>query len=107
MSRNTSEYVDNFFRGDEYSKFKCKQQSQICVLRLDENLDSKRLWSYGAGGRFFPSRRIPVLPGLGGAAVFFGHSGNGGHLFGGHFGGSILQIGHSALVGFSKHCLLS
>jgi len=33
------------------------------------------------------------------------NSGNGGHLFGGHFR-SILQIGHFALVGFSKYCLL-
>ena len=62
--------------------------------------------SYGAGGGSFPSRGIPVLLGLGGAAVVSGHSGNGGHLFGGHFGGSILQTGHFASVGFAKYCLL-
>ena len=60
--------------------------------------------SYGAGGGSFPSRGIPVLLGFGGAAVVAGHSGNGGHVFGGHFGGSAgLQIGHFASVGFSKY----
>ena len=53
--------------------------------------------SYGAGGGSSESSGIPVSAGLGGAAVVSGHWGNGGHLFGGHFGGAILQTGHFAL----------
>ena len=52
--------------------------------------------SYGAFGGSSPA-------GLGGAVVTSGHTGNGGHLLGGHSGGLVIHIGHLfASIGFSN-----